>query len=230
MTPALIIAAAVLALVIAAALLPARVKLSGALSGAFARGSARVGLIYGFLGVTVRFSAYKNAAGRYEARVWLPGRPEKIYTLPLPNELPGVILKELIKRGGGKSARAREARPRESDRGASRFARIIGLLTRNKDKRGKKGGFAPRLARALLRSARVKALRLRGTIGTGNAAETALLTGTIAGAISALLAPVMKAPPDIAIKPDFAREALNLELACIADVSPGKSTIKSIRI
>ncbi len=206
--PAWLIAAIALAIILAAALLlPARVRLRAELHGAYTRGEARVGLVFGILGVKLCFSAYKNAAGRLEARVWRKGHAEKIRTLPLPNELPGVIYKEIAKKiGEGK------------EKGE------------NKEKRGKKGGFLSRWLRALIRSARVKTLKLSGTLGTGNAAATALLTGTVSGALQALLAPVLKSPPPVSIAPDYTHEGLNLELECIADVRPGKSTFESIRI
>ncbi len=195
--------------------LPSRIRLQAQLSGAFVRGEARVGLIYGLLGVTLCFSAYRGAAGRFEARVWRRGHPEKIYALPLPKELLGVIRKELGKRRIRKAAEQREV-PKEKPR------------KRPKAKPKANSKFRSRFLRALIRSARVQNMRLSGTFGVGNAAATALAIGAAAGALRALFAPVMKAPPSISVEPDFSRSVLSLELACIVNLSHGKSTLESI--
>ncbi len=199
----------------AAIFLPSRIRLQAQICGAFARGEARVGILYGLLGIKLCFSAYKGAGGRYEARVWRKGRPEKIYSVPQANELIGIIRQKLEKRGV-KRAQEHTEQPKRR------------LQKRPKARTGAKNGFRSRLLRRLIKNARVQTARISGTFGTGNAAATALAIGAASGALKALLAPIMKMPPSIDIAPDFSRPVLNLELACIVNLNHGKSTLESI--
>lgn len=93
-------------------------------------------------------------------------------------------------------------------------------------KRKKKTG---RLINAALKGLRLSGVSIKGRVGSGDAAATALTIGAISAAAYSLFTPLAKAPPAINISPNFDEAELRLELAGIVDVYIGKSTLVLIR-
>lgn len=89
--------------------------------------------------------------------------------------------------------------------------------------------FPPALVASLARNVVVRALRIRGTIGSDGPASTALALGALHGLLGVLLGAShayvgYATEPDVELRPDFQRRRLRLSIDCIVTARLGDLT------